>query len=50
MGPLLACADKSVMQVVACALLDNRGRVLLAKRPEGKTWAGCWEFPGGKVR
>jgi adenine-specific DNA glycosylase len=37
------------MLVVACALLDNRGQVLLAKRPEGKTLAGFWEFPGGKV-
>lgn len=37
------------MLVVACALLDRDGRVLLAQRPEGKNHAGCWEFPGGKV-
>ncbi|PHR59639.1 MAG: 8-oxo-dGTP diphosphatase MutT [Robiginitomaculum sp.] len=37
------------MLVVACALLDRDGRVLLAQRPKGKNHAGCWEFPGGKV-
>ncbi len=35
--------------VVAVALIDPDGRILLAKRPEGKTLAGLWEFPGGKV-
>jgi 8-oxo-dGTP diphosphatase len=35
--------------VVACALIDPDGRVLLAQRPEGKTLAGLWEFPGGKL-
>ena len=35
--------------VVAAALVDADGRVLLAQRPEGKTLAGLWEFPGGKV-
>jgi 8-oxo-dGTP diphosphatase len=35
--------------VVACALIDADGRVLLAQRPEGKSLAGLWEFPGGKV-
>ena len=35
--------------VVAVALVDADGRVLLGKRPEGKTLAGLWEFPGGKV-
>ncbi len=35
--------------VVACALLDADGRVLIAKRPEGKALAGLWEFPGGKL-
>ena len=35
--------------VVACALLDRDGRVLLAQRPPGKAMAGLWEFPGGKV-
>jgi 8-oxo-dGTP diphosphatase len=35
--------------VVACALIDPDGRVLIAQRPPGKTMAGLWEFPGGKV-
>jgi 8-oxo-dGTP diphosphatase len=35
--------------VAAAALIDADGRVLLARRPEGKTMAGMWEFPGGKV-
>ena len=35
--------------VVAAALVDGDGRVLLARRPEGKHMAGLWEFPGGKV-
>jgi 8-oxo-dGTP diphosphatase len=35
--------------VAACALVDADGRVLMAKRPEGKPMAGLWEFPGGKV-
>lgn len=35
--------------VSAIALVDADGRVLLAQRPEGKSLAGMWEFPGGKV-
>jgi 8-oxo-dGTP diphosphatase len=35
--------------VVACALIDVDGRVLIAERPAGKPMAGLWEFPGGKV-
>jgi len=35
--------------VAAAALLDRDGRVLLARRPLGKKFAGLWEFPGGKV-
>lgn len=35
--------------VAACALIDRDGRVLLAQRPEGKSMAGLWEFPGGKI-
>jgi 8-oxo-dGTP diphosphatase len=35
--------------VAAVALVDADGRVLIAKRPDGKTMAGLWEFPGGKV-
>ncbi len=35
--------------VVAAALFDEEGKVLLAQRPEGKAMAGLWEFPGGKL-
>ena len=35
--------------VAACALIDADGRVLLAQRPAGKSMAGLWEFPGGKI-
>ena len=38
-----------MLLVVAVALIDADGRVLLAQRPAGKAMAGLWEFPGGKV-
>ena len=38
-----------IVLVTAVALVDADGRVLLAQRPEGKSLAGLWEFPGGKV-
>jgi 8-oxo-dGTP diphosphatase len=38
-----------VVLVAACALIDADGRVLIAQRPVGKSMAGLWEFPGGKV-
>ena len=40
---------KKIILVSAVALIDVDGRVLLAQRPEGKSLAGLWEFPGGKV-
>jgi 8-oxo-dGTP diphosphatase len=40
---------KTIVLVAACALVDPDGRVLIAKRPQGKSMAGLWEFPGGKV-
>src|SRR6185369_835708 len=40
---------KKIVTVVAVALVDADGRVLLAQRPEGKSLAGLWEFPGGKI-
>lgn len=42
-------AERKILLVAACALIDTDGRILLAQRPEGKTLAGLWEFPGGKV-
>jgi 8-oxo-dGTP diphosphatase len=42
-------AELKLTLVVACALIDADRRVLIAQRPEGKTLAGLWEFPGGKV-
>ncbi len=39
-----------IVLVAAAALIDRDNRVLLAKRPAGKSMAGLWEFPGGKVQ
>jgi 8-oxo-dGTP diphosphatase len=41
--------SKPLIRVVAAALFDAEGRVLIAERPSGKHMAGRWEFPGGKV-
>ena len=38
-----------LLTVVAVALVDADGRVLIAERPKGKALAGLWEFPGGKL-
>lgn len=42
-------SNKKIVLVSACALVDTDDRILLAQRPEGKSMAGLWEFPGGKV-
>ncbi len=42
-------AKSPVLLVVACAVLDADGRVLMAQRPKGSRHAGQWEFPGGKI-
>jgi 8-oxo-dGTP diphosphatase len=39
-------AGRKILLVAACALVDSDGRILLAQRPEGKSLAGLWEFPG----
>ena len=41
--------EKPLVLVVAVALVDADGRVLLARRPPGKAMEGLWEFPGGKL-
>jgi 8-oxo-dGTP diphosphatase len=41
--------SRSLLIVVACALLDADRRVLITQRPPGKQMAGLWEFPGGKI-
>jgi len=48
-GPPGSDIAKPVILVVAAALYDRSGRVLIAQRPAGKPLAGRWEFPGGKV-
>ena len=57
-GPDRGCLEAEIKRpakalptllVVCAALVDADGRVLIAKRPEGKAMAGLWEFPGGKV-
>jgi 8-oxo-dGTP diphosphatase len=47
--PVREDGSKPLLLVAACALIDADGRVLLARRPEGKKMAGLWEFPGGKL-
>lgn len=41
--------DLPIILVAAAALIDRDGRILIAQRPDGKSMAGLWEFPGGKV-
>lgn len=48
-APFRKGEGKPTLLVVAVALVDIDNRVLIAKRPEGKSMAGLWEFPGGKV-
>jgi 8-oxo-dGTP diphosphatase len=46
---MTATKAHDLLLVVAAALVDPDGRVLIAQRPEGKSMAGLWEFPGGKI-
>jgi 8-oxo-dGTP diphosphatase len=45
----MGTTDLKVVLVAACALIDADGRVLIAQRPAGRSMAGLWEFPGGKI-
>ena len=49
LNPAAALSPVPTILVVAVALVDADGRVLIAQRPAGKQMAGLWEFPGGKV-
>lgn len=46
---MVSVTGHSILLVVAAALVDRDNRVLLAQRPVGKSLAGLWEFPGGKL-
>lgn len=41
--------ERKIVLVAACALVDADNRILIAQRPMGKSMAGLWEFPGGKI-
>ncbi|MEM8919956.1 MAG: 8-oxo-dGTP diphosphatase MutT [Pseudomonadota bacterium] len=45
----ISSSNSPLILVAAAALVREDGRLLLAQRPEGKSMAGLWEFPGGKV-
>ena len=47
--PAEFAAERQAVDVAVGVLIDGQGRFLLTSRPEGKVYAGCWEFPGGKV-
>lgn len=49
MQPDTPLTPHSLLHVVAVALVDADGRILLQQRPTGKSMAGLWEFPGGKI-
>ena len=48
-GTEATAAERTPVDVAVGVLIDGRGRFLLTSRPEGKVYAGYWEFPGGKL-
>jgi 8-oxo-dGTP diphosphatase len=48
-GPSVAATGLGQVWVAAVVLIDSDGRLLMAQRPPGKSFAGLWEFPGGKI-
>lgn len=48
-NPRPTSPDLPIVLVAAAALINDKQEILLAQRPEGKSMAGLWEFPGGKV-
>ena len=48
-APKPTATDLPIILVAAAALINEKGEILLAQRPEGKSMAGLWEFPGGKL-
>ena len=48
-GALAREGARGITEVAVGVLLDNEGRYLMTTRPEGKVYAGYWEFPGGKL-
>ncbi len=49
MSRLAGVVEKPTIRVVAAVIYDPEGRVLVSQRPAGKSLAGRWEFPGGKI-
>ena len=49
-APRPASPNLPIILVAAAALIDKNQKILIAQRPEGKSMAGLWEFPGGKVQ
>ena len=48
-GNVARQGDRTITEVAVGVLVDNEGRYLMTTRPEGKVYAGYWEFPGGKL-
>ncbi|MEY4294698.1 MAG: hypothetical protein RLY82_386 [Pseudomonadota bacterium] len=48
-GNLARVGNRKITEVAVGVLIDNEGRYLMTTRPEGKVYAGYWEFPGGKL-